>query len=96
MENGLKKAIEVCGSGAALAKKLNLTKNAIYNWDVIPWARIEQVADVTGLPILSLHPTLRAALKSELQTHQEILTGKLSIVGGDCHPIAIHHVDFKT
>ena len=62
MDSSLKKAISVSGSGAALARKLDLGKCAVNRWRVIPWGRLPCVADATGLSILTLRPELRDAL----------------------------------
>lgn len=65
MDIGLKKAIEVVGTAAALAKKLNISRVAVYHWDVIPTSRVAQVAAITGLPIADLHPDFRSTEKPE-------------------------------
>lgn len=59
MDIGLKKAIEVVGSAAALAKKLKITKGAVSRWNEIPRKRLLQVSEITGLPITDLHPDFR-------------------------------------
>ena len=59
MDIGLKRAIEVVGTAAALAKKLNITRTAVYRWNEIPRKRLLQVSEITGLPITDLHPDFR-------------------------------------
>ncbi len=66
MDNGLKTAISILGSGANLARKLNVTKATVYSWQgVTPMPWIKRVSDVTGIPMLELHPDTREALEVE-------------------------------
>ena len=63
MDQGYKKAIAVSGNAAKLARELQITKANVYRWlGVIPIFWIKRVSEVTGIPMLELHPDTRAAL----------------------------------
>ncbi|PCI86657.1 MAG: hypothetical protein COB24_08990 [Hyphomicrobiales bacterium] len=86
MDNGFKQAIKYSGSGAGLARLINITKNAVYAWKgLIPFAWLERVALVTGLPIYSLHPVLREAeQKIRADERQRLFdAGRLLVVEGE-------------
>ena len=52
MANALAKWLEM-GNGAALARRLGVTRQAIHQWSMtgVPPRRIADVARVTGIPI---------------------------------------------
>ena len=54
----IKLAAEKVGGGAKLARKLGLTRQAIYQWDRIPPERVLQVEEITGVPRHQLRPDL--------------------------------------
>lgn len=56
MDSPLKKAIENAGGVAALARALNVTSQAISQWDRVPAERVIQVEVVTGVTRYDLRP----------------------------------------
>jgi DNA-binding transcriptional regulator YdaS (Cro superfamily) len=57
-EAGLLQAINVAGSGSALARKLGITPSAVLDWKRIPANRLLKVEEVTKIPRERLRPDL--------------------------------------
>lgn len=55
-DNGLKLAIEAAGTGDKLAAALEITPQAISQWDKIPLNRVFEVERITGIPRHELRP----------------------------------------
>ena len=53
---GLSKAIKAAGSISALARKLNIKRQAISQWDAIPLERVIEIEKATGIPRQELRP----------------------------------------
>ena len=61
MREGVEKAIEALkplGGGAELARRVNLTRQAIYQWDRIPAELVLTVEKISGVPRHELRPDL--------------------------------------
>lgn len=58
LQAGLDAALKAVGTGAALAKKLGIRKEAIYQWSAVPVARVVAVEEATGVPRATLRPDL--------------------------------------
>lgn len=58
LSNCVKLATNAAGGVAALARHLNISSQAISQWDKIPAERVPEVARVTGLPKHLLRPDL--------------------------------------
>ncbi|WP_296584257.1 Cro/CI family transcriptional regulator [Xanthobacter sp.] len=56
--DGLKKAIEAAGGGAELARRLNVRRQAIYQWREVPPLRVLEIERVTGISRHVLRPDL--------------------------------------
>ena len=86
MDIGFKKASDFAGNSAALARLMKITKTAVYAWrGVIPFAWLERVSHVTGLPIYSLHPVLRDA-EQEIRADERrrlVDAGRLQQLGAE-------------
>jgi DNA-binding transcriptional regulator YdaS (Cro superfamily) len=54
----VQRAAEAVGGLPALAAKLGITRQAIYQWDELPMSRLKQIAEVSGLPAHELRPDL--------------------------------------
>lgn len=55
---GLVKAIERAGSAAALARQLNISRQAVGDWHSVPAERVRDVESITGVPRHELRPDL--------------------------------------
>lgn len=53
---GLHKAIEAAGSISALARKLNIKRQAVSQWTAIPLERVVEVEKATGVSRRELRP----------------------------------------
>lgn len=51
-------AIEKAGGGAELARKLGLTRQAIYQWSSVPPKHVPEVESLSGVPRHRLRPDL--------------------------------------
>ncbi len=51
-------AIQAAGGGAALARQLNVRRQAIYQWRVVPPTRVLDVERITGVSRHDLRPDL--------------------------------------
>ena len=58
IDPGLLKAIEAAGSTAKLARKLDISQQAVAQWRTIPAHQIVAVERVTGIPREELRPEL--------------------------------------
>lgn len=54
MDENLRKAIEVVGSGAELARRLNRNPQSVYQWEVIPPAFALEIERMTGGQVKAL------------------------------------------
>ncbi len=73
LRQGVAEAIRKAGTGAALGRALNLSRQAVYQWDRIPSEHVIKVEEVTGVPRQRLRPDLYPAerpLVSEKETAQ--------------------------
>lgn len=52
----LERAIAAAGGPPRLAEALGITPEAIYQWDVLPVARVLEVEKLTGVPRHELRP----------------------------------------
>lgn len=59
------KAISEAGGGAALAAKLGITRQAVYQWDRVPPQHVLDVERVTGVSRHQLRPDLFGAPQPE-------------------------------
>lgn len=55
---GLLQIRKTLGMQAALARHLNVTRQAIYDWPVVPIARLIEVEEFTGIPRELLRPDI--------------------------------------
>jgi DNA-binding transcriptional regulator YdaS (Cro superfamily) len=55
---GLNKAIKAAGSVSALARKLNIKRQAVAQWEAIPLDRVVAVEKATGISRQELRPDL--------------------------------------
>jgi len=55
---GLNKAIKAAGSISALARKLNIKRQAVAQWNAIPLERVVDVEKATGVSRRELRPDL--------------------------------------
>jgi DNA-binding transcriptional regulator YdaS (Cro superfamily) len=51
-----KEIIALLGGHAALAKKLGISRQAVYKWGRIPRKRAKQLAEITGQPMTDFRP----------------------------------------
>jgi DNA-binding transcriptional regulator YdaS (Cro superfamily) len=58
LDAGLQRAIEAVGTRYALAKGLGLSPSSVLRWRRIPYKRVKQVEQVTGLDRAELCPDL--------------------------------------
>ena len=58
MQTGLKRALEIIGGKAALAKHLGITKQAVGQWEQVPPDRVLAVEDATGVPCYEMRPDI--------------------------------------
>jgi DNA-binding transcriptional regulator YdaS (Cro superfamily) len=54
----VEQAIKNAGGGAALAAELNLTRQAIYQWKMVPPQHVLEVERITGVSRHDLRPDL--------------------------------------
>ncbi|MFG1238029.1 Cro/CI family transcriptional regulator [Xanthobacter autotrophicus DSM 597] len=64
--DGLRKAIEAAGGGAELARRLNVRRQAIYQWREVPPLRVLEIERVTGISRHVLRPDLYGPAPSPL------------------------------
>ena len=57
----LQRAIAAVGSRYALARRLEIKPQAVYQWTEVPLGRVAQVSALTGIPVGELRPDLRGA-----------------------------------
>lgn len=53
-----KQLVTAVGGGAKLARALNLTRQAIYQWRRVPAQHVISVERITGIPRFKLRPDL--------------------------------------
>ncbi len=58
MDKGLRKAIAACRTPSGLARRLDLTRQAVAGWKRIPAERVLEVERATGVPRSQLRPDL--------------------------------------
>lgn len=58
LENPLDRAISLAGGLTKLAASLNITKQAVAQWDEVPPLRVLEVERVSGVPRHELRPDL--------------------------------------
>ena len=58
ISTGLKLAIKAAGTEADLARKLNVTPQAVNKWNDVPLDRVLQVEKATGVPREKLAPQM--------------------------------------
>ena len=58
IDSGLAKAIQAAGSAVRLARKLDISHQAVMQWRTIPAHQIVAVERVTGIPREELRPEL--------------------------------------
>jgi DNA-binding transcriptional regulator YdaS (Cro superfamily) len=61
LKKAAKQAIKQAGGGAALALKLRLKRQAIYQWQRVPPQHVQKVEEITGIPRHRLRPDLYPA-----------------------------------
>ena len=54
----LERVFRKCGNMSNLARKLNLSRQAVSKWDRVPLTHIKQVSEVTGLTREELRPDI--------------------------------------
>ena len=59
----VERAINAIGGAVRLAEALDLTRQAIHQWDKIPAERVVDVERVTGIPRQELRPDLYKGMK---------------------------------
>lgn len=59
------KAVASGGGGAAVARRLNISRGAVAHWDVIPARHLMAMERLTGIPAAELRPDLAAAFQGE-------------------------------
>lgn len=55
-DTGLKRALEAAGTGEKLAAALEITPQAISQWERVPLSRVFEVERITGVPRHDLRP----------------------------------------
>lgn len=58
MADALNRAIKSVGSGSELARGLNITRQAISQWEITPIERVLEVEAVTGVSRFELRPDI--------------------------------------
>jgi DNA-binding transcriptional regulator YdaS (Cro superfamily) len=58
LREAVERARAAVGGGAALARELNLKRQAVYQWDKVPPLRVLEVERATGIPRHVLRPDL--------------------------------------
>lgn len=56
MEKITRDAIKKAGGFAAVAARLELSRQAVYQWEVIPLIHISKMAKLSGVPMEKLRP----------------------------------------
>jgi DNA-binding transcriptional regulator YdaS (Cro superfamily) len=58
IDEGLRLAVQVAGSRAALARKIGVSRQAVWRWKKIPVERLKAVEKATRIPRYRLRPDI--------------------------------------
>lgn len=75
MAKALTKAIEKAGNGSELARALNITRQAISQWEIAPIDRVLEIEAITGVTRFELRPDYYSVPLSEKAEQRRLSEG---------------------